>query len=209
MTHFTTEDWIDFANQVISPSKKQAMEKHLGQGCKRCAKALSTWQRVRQMAATEPKYQPPEGSVRMAKAAWTGAGLGRKKAHAGSLIEVLFDSFLQPLTAGARSGASGSRQMLYRADPYEVHVNIEAKSEGGRVVITGQLQDFRHPQVPCSELPVTISNLRGHVVQALTNQSGEFCEEVKNSGDLELKFPGPKDTSVIISLRDALGKIPN
>ena len=53
-----------------------------------------------------------------------------------------------------------------------------------------------------------ISNLHGHVVQTQTNEAGEFCEEIKFSGDLELKFPGPKDTAVVISLRDALGKVP-
>jgi hypothetical protein len=209
MKHFTTEEWIDFVNQVISPAKKRGMEKHLDEGCKRCAKAVSRWQRVREMVAAEPGYVPPQNSVRMAKAAFAGAGLGRKEGKIGSIVEVLFDSFLQPLVAGARSGVSGTRQMLYRADPYEVHVNIEGKPESGRIVITGQLQDFRHPEAACSELPVMISNLRGHVVQTLTNRAGEFCEEIKYSGDLELKFPGPKDTSVIISLRDALGKLPN
>ena len=207
MKHFTTEECIDFANQVISPSKKRAMEHHLAQGCKRCSAALSMWLQVQQIAAVEQNYQPPEGVVRLAKAAFTAAGAGREHAKSGSLIEVLFDSFLQPLAAGARSGASGTRQMLYRADPYEVHVNIEAKPEHRRIVITGQLHDFRNPDAPCGQVPVMISNLRGHAVQTLTNPAGEFCEEIKDSGDLELKFPGPKETSVIISLRDALGKV--
>lgn len=183
------------------------MEKHLDQGCKRCSKALSLWQRVRQSAMAERAYQPPEGAVRIAKAAF--AGSGHQRQAESSLVEILFDSFLQPAAAGARSVGSGTRQMLYRADPYEVHVNIEPKPEGGRILITGQLQDLRHPEVPCRDVPVMLSNLRGHVVQTVTNQSGEFCEEMKYSGDLELKFPGPKNTSVIISLRDALGKLPN
>jgi hypothetical protein len=206
MKHFTTEDWIDFVNQVVSASKKREMEQHLGQGCKRCSKAVSIWKRVRENAKEEAAYQPPESSLRIAKAAFAGANLGSKQA--GGLVEVLFDSFLQPLVAGARSASTGTRQMLYRSDPYEVHVNIEAKPQANRILITGQLQDFRHPETPCREVPVMISNLRGHVVQTLTNQSGEFCEEIKYSGDLELKFPGPKDTSVIISLREALGKLP-
>jgi hypothetical protein len=207
MNHFTTEECIDFANQVIALAKKQAMQKHLGQGCKRCSEALSLWQQVRQTAGAERSYLPPEEAVRIARAAFVGSGRGQAKS--GSLIEVLFDSFLQPAVAGARSIGSGTRQMLYRSDPYEVHVNIEAKPEGGRIIITGQLQDFRHPNVPCHDVPVMLSNLRGHVVQTVTNQAGEFCEEMKYSGDLELKFPGPRDTSVIISLRDALGKLPN
>ncbi len=32
MTHFTTEEWIDFANQMVSPGNLAEMEKHLKQG---------------------------------------------------------------------------------------------------------------------------------------------------------------------------------
>ena len=77
-----------------------------------------------------------------------------------------------------------------------------------RIVVTGQLQDSRHPDVPCRDIPVMISNLRGNVVQTLTNEFGEFREEIKYSGDLELVFTGADDKPVIISLRDALGNLP-
>jgi len=30
MKHFSSEEWIDFVNQVVSASKKQEMEEHLG-----------------------------------------------------------------------------------------------------------------------------------------------------------------------------------
>jgi len=59
MKHFNSEEWIDFVNQVVSASKKQEMEEHIGKGCKRCSKALSGWQQVRRMAKTEGNYQPP------------------------------------------------------------------------------------------------------------------------------------------------------
>ena len=204
MKHFTTEEWIDFSNQVLSSGKHAEMERHLGQGCKRCAKALSTWQRVRQAAAVEATYQPPDSAVRIAKATFAASPLGRGAKSKGTLAELIFDSFLSPATSGARSVAIGTRQMLYRADPYQVDVSIERKPGASRLIVTGQLQNSRQPDVPCRDVPVMISNLRGNVVQTLTNEFGEFREEIKESGDLELVFTGTDDKPVIISLRDAL-----
>jgi len=205
MKHFTTEEWIDFSNQVLSTGKRGVMEKHLEQGCKRCAKTLSTWQRVRQSAAVEANYQPPATAVRIAKATFVASPLGRGAKSKGTLAELIFDSFLRPVVEGARSVANGTRQMLYRADPYQVDVSIERKPGANRIVVTGQLQNSRQPDVPCRDVPVMISNLRGNVVQTLTNEFGEFREEIKDSGDLELVFTGSDDKPVIISLRDALG----
>jgi hypothetical protein len=208
MKHFSMEEWVDFLNQMLSASKKHAMESHLRAGCKRCAKTVEVWQRVQQASAMEESYQPPDSVVRIAKAAFAGSQFAREERKSPTLVEVLFDSALQPLVAGARSGASATRQMLFRADPYEVHVNLEAKPDAGRIVITGQLQNLHSPDIRCAGIGVIISNLRGHVVQTITNPSGEFCEEIKNSGGLELKIPGANNAPVIISVPHALGDEP-
>jgi hypothetical protein len=82
---------------------------------------------------------------------------------------------------------------------------IESQAGGRSVVVTGQLLDLRHPEIVGHDLRVTLSNLRGRVVQAAVNQFGEFCQEIENSGNLELKFHGPNYKPVVISLRDDLG----
>jgi hypothetical protein len=99
--------------------------------------------------------------------------------------------------------------MLYRADPYQVDLQIEAKPGANKLVVTGQLLDLRNPDVPGRDVPVVISNLRGHVVQTVTNEFGEFREEIRASSDLELKLLGDDEKAVIISLRDALGRLPD
>jgi hypothetical protein len=58
-------------------------------------------------------------------------------------------------------------------------------------------------------VPVVISNLRGDVVHALTNEFGEFRQEIRSSSDLELKFVGEEQEAVIISVRDPLGELPD
>jgi hypothetical protein len=208
MEHFTTEKWIDFVNQAVTANENKLMEKHLKQGCKRCLETVSLWQRVRQSAVTEEKYQPPEEVVRLAKAAFAGAGLTAPRKGKESRIKVLFDSFLQPVFAGARSAGTGTRQMLYRADPFQIDVQIETKSSGNRLVVTGQLMDLSNPTIAGRDVRIALSNMRGNVTHAVTNQFGEFSTEVENTGDLQITFDSPGDKPIVISLRDALGQRP-
>jgi len=208
MKHFMSEEWIDFVNQVSSPKQQEAMKKHLGTGCRRCAQALATWQKVHNAAAVEERYQPPAADVRIAKAAFASAGRAKQRKEKGSLVEVLFDSFLQPMLAGARSSGLGTRQMLYRADPYQIDIQIEAKPEGNRLMVTGQFLDVSSPGIVGRDVQITLSNHRGNVMHTVTNQFGEFRGELENTGDLELSFPGQGEKSIVISLRNALGNLP-
>src|SRR5271168_1116559 len=122
MEHFTTEEWIDFVNQVVPQRKIDAMQKHLGGGCKRCEEKLALWQKVRNTAASEGQFRPPLETVRIAKAAFAAARVGKPQQERRPLVEVLFDSFLQPAPIGARSSSPGPRQMLYRAESYQIDV---------------------------------------------------------------------------------------
>ncbi len=184
------------------------MQKHLATGCKRCTETVSLWQKVSKSAAAEASYQPPADTVRLAKAAFATAGMAQAQDGSRGLIEVLFDSFLQPAVAGARSVVIGTRQMLYRADPYQIDIQIEPKPGSNRLVITGQLLDLSHPGIIGRDIQVTLSNHRGHSVMAATNQFGEFSGEIENSGDLELSIPGDGEQPIVISLRNALGNLP-
>ena len=207
MKHFTTEEWIDFVNQAVSPRELEEMEKHLKEGCKPCQATVSMWQSVQKSAAAEKNYQPPADAVRVVKAAFAAAGLkGQKESR--SRVSVLFDSFLQPVVEGARSAATDSRQMLYRADPFQIDVQIETKPGTNDLMVTGQLLDLTNPAIAGQDINVTLSNLRGHVVHAVSNKNGEFACEIKNSGDLQITFAGAHGEPIVISLRDALGRMP-
>jgi hypothetical protein len=205
MKHFTTVEWIDLVNQVVTPSVKQQMEEHLA-NCKQCTTEFLRWQRIRQLGAGEESYQPPEETVRIVKAAFAGSQFAAQRRGARGALAVLFDSFLQPALAGVRSAGSASRRMLYGADPYQIDLQIEAQNDGKSLLVTGQLMDFRQPEMVGSEVPVLFSNLRGGMIQGRTNQFGEFRAEMENSGDLELVFDRGKDEPIVISLRDALGR---
>jgi hypothetical protein len=207
MEHFTTEMWIDFVNRAADANSHELMAQHLKQGCKRCKETVSLWQRVQQSAALEANYQPPQDAVRVAKATFAGAGLAGQRKGAGSRIKVLFDSFLQPVVEGARSAAMATRQMLYRADPFQIDIQVEAKPEGNRIVVTGQLLNLSRPEIIGEGVRIILSNMRGHVVHAVTNQFGEFSGEIESGGDLQMTFASPGTQPIVISLRDALGNL--
>src|SRR5215475_4095673 len=100
------------------------------------------------------------------------AGVSSIRQQADTSAELLFDSFLQPASAGVRSGSIGLRQMLYRADPYQIDLQLEADREHNRLIVTGQLLDVSRPEMACLSVPVTLSNLRGNAVNTTTNQFG-------------------------------------
>jgi hypothetical protein len=207
MKHYSTEGWVDFVNHIVTAGQHEAMQKHLATGCKRCKKTVSLWQKVNKTAAAEANYQPPADTVRLAKAVYSTTRLNTPQKESRSLVEVLFDSFLQPAAAGARSIVIGTRQMLYRADPYQIDIQIEPKQGTNRLVITGQLLDLSNSGVIGRDIQVTISNHGGNTVVAATNQFGEFSGELENTGDLELTIPGETEKPIVISLRNALGNL--
>jgi hypothetical protein len=205
MKHFTTEEWIDFVNQMTPPEKQEAMRAHLESGCKACEEKSALWQKVRGMAASEAAYQPPADAVRIVKAAYAPARTDSPLEEAQSGVEILFDSFLQPATAGARSRSTGARQMLYRSDSFQIDLQIEPKPGSNHMVVTGQMMDVSTPEIVSSGVQVKLSNFRENVIYTVTNEFGEFRCEIDNSGDLELSVPGRAGKPISISLRNALG----
>jgi hypothetical protein len=201
MMHFDAMEWTDFA----SDDWQKAMQKHLGTGSKRSLETLAPWQKVANAEAVDASYQPPAETVHVANAALATAGLMARPRETDGLIELLFDSFSHAALAGIRSAAMSIRQMLYRAEPYQIDIQLEAQPERNRLVVTGQLLDISHPEVVGRDVQVTLSDGRENVVNTMTNQFGEFRGEVENSGDLELSFLGLSGKLIVILLRRALG----
>ena len=202
--HMATEQWIDFVNNVSSGDEKAAMEKHLQLGCKRCQETVFFWQRVRQTASSEAAYQPPADTVRIAKAAFQGSEFAHQQ-QPTSGIQVLFDSFLQPMLQGARSAAASSRQILYRAEPYQVDLQIEEKASSA-LIVSGQLLYLAQPEVMASDTRVVLSDLRGQSLQTATNEFGEFSAEINNSGKLQMTIANPDGEPITIFLRKTVGR---
>ena len=204
MLQFRAAEWIDSVNHWGSDDRRKERHQSRARDLKDHAETEALWEKVAEAAVAEAGYQPPPQKVRAVKSAFTVTGPAAGRRDSGGLIQLLFDSFSQPAVAGIRSAAMRIRQMLYRADPYQIDFQIELEPEQNHIIVTGQLVDLSHPEMVGRDLEVTISDGRESVVNTITNQFGEFRGEVDNSNNLEITLVGRTGKPIVILLRGAL-----
>jgi hypothetical protein len=203
MKHSNAVRWNDFVNHLAG-SDRQEMQGHRGVRRKHCVQTAGLWQKVADAAVVEARYQPAPEKVRIVKAAFALAGLAAKRQEIGVVIQLLHDSFSQPFPVGIRSAPRRIRQLLYRAEPYQIDLQIELRPEGNRLVVTGQLLDVSRPEMVGRDVQVMLSDGREYMVNTVTNEFGEFRAEVENSGDLELTLLSPGGKPIVVLVRGAL-----
>jgi hypothetical protein len=198
MTHYSLEQWVDFARNVVGEDQKRKMENHLKTGCARCSKELGIWQRLHQVARRESANVPPEGTLRTVNASFADQSLRRTPAK--TVASLLFDSFRSPLFAGTRSTGTASRQVLYGAGTYRIDVRIEPKMDSEKVILIGQVLNSADPEERLPELPVTLFKGRKVLAESTTRQFGEFQIECELEGGFRLVVTLPGRTEVTLPL---------
>jgi hypothetical protein len=106
---------------------------------------------------------------------------------------------------GARSAAASSRQILYRAEPFQVDLQIEEKASSA-LIVSGQLLYLAQPEVMVRDTRVELSNMRGQSLKTATNEFGEFSAEINNSGRLQMTIANPDGEPITIFLRKTVGR---
>jgi hypothetical protein len=195
MRHYSSEQWIDFARDVVREREKIEMQRHLKSGCKECWKELGMWQRLHKFALREPAYTPSEGAVRIMNAAFASGPVQRSRRNAKEEVaSLLFDSFRSPLLAGVRSTASTSQQLLYGAGNYRIDVRIEPQMDSEKVVLIGQVLNSADPDELLAALPVSVLQGRRMLAESLTSEYGEFQIEcgLQESFHISVLLPGGK-----------------
>lgn len=208
MKHYSSEEWVDFANGSTSPLQKQDMQKHLASGCKKCNELAAVWRKVQSAACEERRLQPPAEIVHLVKAEFANSDYRKEPGLLGKLAELMFDSLRAQALAGIRSAGAQSRQMLFSSNPFQIDVKIESKFGAPSLSITGQLMDISKPDSIGKGVLMTLSNRRGQTIQTTTNDFGEFQAEIENRGDLEITFMSSDGKPIVVSVRDALAYLP-
>jgi hypothetical protein len=200
MSHFAEQDWIEFTRDKVTPERGEAMQQHLDAGCEPCWKALELWRHALEIAGREADYQPPESAVRSAK----GAFALYKPAGAGSRVrdiaQLILDTFQQPVLAGVRSTNLATRQLLYKAGPFQIDVRLEQLPGSSRLSLVGQVMDATESRKGLHELPVVLRSGEQKKARTKTNQFGEFQLEFDPAEELHLSFELSREMEVIIPL---------
>lgn len=171
MPHFSEEAWTDLVRGVSSPNTKREIDDHLASGCLDCVTACGMWAKVFSIASNEASLAPPDYAVRMAKLAFPAS---EPAPGPWSLASLVFDSLNQPLTAGVRSGATDSRQLMFEAEGTMVDFVLDM-GQSGTVSLIGQVVDKHGTKVAPRRVAVILWAESGQpIVETSANEFGEF-----------------------------------
>jgi hypothetical protein len=182
MKHFAAEKWVELVRNVAPADERESLENHLSE-CNECASQADFYRQIAGRAAVEALYQPPDGSVRAVKAQFAAASFSNTKA---GLLELLYDSILQPVTAGARASVASARQLLYRIGPVYLDLRVDAEPNSERASLVGQMLDRSNPEHPITGVPVVLLAGQKNIASTSSNGNGEFHLEFAMRSNLRL-----------------------
>jgi hypothetical protein len=198
MTHFESTDWLDLARGAASPDAVAKMQTHLETGCSKCAAVADEMNKIAVMSKREPSYEPPQETVRAAKALMGAQKLASLQPAERHILQVLFDSARQPLLAGVR-GAMAGRQLLYQKDNCCIDIRLEAKS-GNRVEMVGQVLDSGAIGRGLDQIPVSLQKGDRTFAQTLTNHFGEFRLVLEDTDNVQMIVDVTVDRRLVVPL---------
>lgn len=200
MEHFSIDEWVDFARGVDRKEKTVKMREHVNRGCIKCRETLEKWRHVVNFANQENSFEPPASALQAVQTSFVLHKTLSARESTGKKFEIarlLFDSALQPVTAGVRSTASVVRQLLYRSGSICIDMRMQPKPGSQLMVLIGQLLDSAKPDHGISGIPVSLLCKGDTLSQSRTNDVGEFDFGVTAADHLQLVF-GMADTRNIV-----------
>ena len=193
MKHFSEADWADFVRKLVSAETRMKMQQHIDDGCKKCKSTLDLWQSVFAIAAKESALTPPADVVRVVKSQFAAA-----MPEPTSGVRLVFDSMLQPITAGIR-GSVAARQFLYETDDYYIDLRLEPRSAEDRACLVGQVLN-RTGKRAAHGIAVRLQEGKQPIAHTATNQFGEFQLEFGAAGALCVSISRDQNDEIVLPL---------
>lgn len=194
MKHFGEAQWADFVRNLLSPTKRMAMQQHIDDGCKKCSDTLRIWQSVSSITEAESSFAPPADTVRVVKSQFADI-----RPAASSGVRLVFDSLLQPATAGTRGSAS-ARQFLYETDEYYIDLRLEPRAEADRACLIGQVLNRAGADRSAPGLAVRLQEGANPIAHTSTNEFGEFELEFVAANSLWLAISRGEAHEIVLPL---------
>lgn len=189
MSHPSSTEWVDFVRGVAAPDVAAAMRAHLA-GCDACAGEERRWRLVAAEARDDLALEPPAHLIQFARAAFSLQRPARLFSLPALAARLVFNSVDAAGQAGTR-GLAGevSRQTLFEAGDFSVHLRLEQPAKATRVSLVGQIANRRAPTPPLAHVPVLLTRGRAVVARSLSNEFGEFQVEYEPQASLHLHIP--------------------
>ena len=116
---------------------------------------------------------------------------------------LVFDSFLRPSRAGARSSQPAVRRLLYESDRLVADLSLEGHKDSQRITLVGQVLDTAKPEPHLSSVPIVLQGHEGLMGMAKTNEWGEFRFEFNFESGVSLEIGARQNYWVSFGLPDS------
>lgn len=187
MIHFDIGEWADFARGLVKGARREAMDAHLAAGCEKCGRWAAMLSKAARIAAVDSHYEVPEYAVHRARVIFSLRQPERVSLLARVASRLVFDSFMEPLPVGVRTGHRLSRQTLYEAGHYALDLRQERESDSARIALVGQIVDRDTPGRNLAGVPVMLTSGKTVVARAISNEFGEFHAEYDSTRRIRLQ----------------------
>jgi hypothetical protein len=177
VAHYSEAHWADFVRDAAVPDLKRMMQQHLDTRCNACQSAKQLWQSVLGIGRKERDFAPSPDSVRIAESLLAGLAMTPNKP-----FRLLFDSLLQPATAGIR-GTAVTRQFLFETDDLYIDLRLEKKSPASTFLVGQVLKRDVRPSI-VESFSVQVMDGKTPVSRTVTNRFGEFQLEFRPANSL-------------------------
>lgn len=189
--HLSSEIALDLLDGRLPDDQKAFWHRHL-ELCMDCTTAVRSWRELeiglKRSHLRSASEESVKNAIQIASLQRSASGSPNRSAIAA----IIFDSFLEPALAGVRGASAAARQLVMRAEDFDIHIKIWGEPE--RRQMLGQL-------LPRSGNFVDSANL--HLLQhgerlesATADKTGEFHFSDLPEGDLSLQIDLPHLTVI-------------
>ncbi|MBX3277687.1 MAG: hypothetical protein KF868_06760 [Acidobacteria bacterium] len=204
----STEEIMDYLRGAIRPVTGLEVGAHLATGCPACAEQRQWLGEVLAVTAGDRSYDFPAATITRVvewyKEQTAGkAGLIRKLA-AQLVFDSLQPSHLAPVRSGmAGAGAAAGRQVLYRAEGYDIDLRFEGGDESDDEDLIGQILPGDRPPQTSDRVAVRLLRDELEVAASRANARGVFKFARVRSGTYDLMIDVPEGEILISRIATA------
>jgi hypothetical protein len=190
--HLSSETALDFIEDRLPDDQKAFWSLHLDL-CKECTAEISRWRELETALRRSHLKSAPEESVKRAFRIISPRPAENHPVRRSALASIIFDSFLQPALAGVRGATGAARQLVMRAEEFDIHIKIWGEPEHRQML----------GQVLCRGVAGFVQSANLHLVQhgerletATADETGAFRFTDLPEGDLSLQIDLPHLTVI-------------
>jgi hypothetical protein len=190
--HLSSEIALDYIEAHLPEDQKAFWDRHLAL-CMECTADISRWRELEIGMKRSHLRSASEESVKSAVQIISSRPGGSRSSTRSVVAAIIFDSFLEPAPVGVRGAAAGARQLVMRAEEFDIHIKVWGDPEHRQML--GQL----FPRGGTNFVESANLHLLRHgerLETATADKTGEFHFTDLPDGDLNLQIDLPHLTVI-------------